>query len=44
MAAARHLNLGENDLIGFTRNALEAAFVDEKNPGRIDWSKLRKRL
>ncbi len=29
VAAARHLDLGEDDLIGFTRNALEAAFVDE---------------
>ena len=28
-ATARHLDLGEDDLIGITRNALEAAFVDE---------------
>ena len=27
--AARHLDLGEDELLEFTRNALEAAFVDE---------------
>lgn len=29
VAAAEHLDLGEDDMLGFTRNALEAAFVDE---------------
>ncbi len=39
MAAARHLDLGENDLLGFTRNAMEAAFVDQATC-EVLWARL----